>query len=283
MKPDTQPPPSGARTVFPPTALPPSPWAHAIHKPLFIAFLLGFAFEWVTLLLGPSTDWPGTEELFWALAAATTLVGLARRLPEQNVLMSAAIIAVIAFVIAVVGDRTAVPYGPRTYSEYLGGKIAGVPWPMPLIWIVVIISCRGVARLIMRPWRKTTYYGFWVIGLACLLAVWLDLGLEPFAARVKRFWFWQTSTDVLNWYSAPWANFLGWGVTAFGILGFATPWLINKQPVKQPTDFHGLVLWLLLNLYFATGNAVNGLWLAAGASLAGMVAATICALRGARW
>jgi putative membrane protein len=249
---------------------------------VFIAFLLGFTFNWVTLLLGLSTDWPRTEELFWTLAATTTLVGLARRLWEQNLLMSASIIAGIAFVVAVAADRTGVPYGPRTYSDYLGGKILGVPWPMPLIWIVVIIACRGVARLILRPWRKTMYYGFWVIGLACLLAVWLDLALEPFATRVRRYWFWQTSKDVLNWYSTPWVNFLGWGVTALGILGFATPWLINKQPVKQPTDFHGLALWLLLNFYFATGNALNGLGLAAGVSLAGMAAVTVCAVRGAR-
>ena len=275
--------PSGASTGSAPTALRPAAWAHAIHKPVFIGLLLGFTFNWVTLLLGLSTDWPRTEELFWTLAAATTLVGLARRLPEQNVLMSASIIAGIAFVVAVAADRTAIPYGPRTYSDYLGGKILGVPWPMPLIWMVVIITCRGVARLILRPWRKTMYYGFWVIGLACLLAVWLDLALEPFAARVKRYWFWQTSKDVLNWYSAPWVNFLGWGVAALGILGFATPWLINKQPVKQPTDFHGLALWLLLNFYFATGNALNGMWLAVAAGVVGAAGVTLFAVRGARW
>ena len=283
MKPETRLVPPGTEAILPPTALPPSPWANAIHKPVFLAFLLGLAFAWITLLLGLSDDWPWSDALLWMLAAAAALVGLARRLPGQNVLLSAALIAALSFTIAVVADRTAVPYGPRVYSARLGEKILGVPWPIPLIWIVILVTGRGVARLIMRPWRKTTYYGFWVIGLTGLLALLLDLGLDPFAARVKRYWLWQTSPDVLNWYSAPWVNFLGWLATALGILGFTTPWLINKQPVKQPVDYHPLVIWLLLNFYLATGSALHQMWPAAGLSLAGCTVATVFAVRGARW
>jgi uncharacterized membrane protein len=283
MKPETQPALPEAEAVLPPTALLPSPWAYAIHKPVFLAFLLGLAFAWITLLLGLSDDWPWSEALLWTLAAAAALVGLARRLPGQNVLFSATLIAALSFTIAVVADRTAVPYGPRAYSDRLGEKILGVPWPVPLMWIVVIVTGRGVARLIMRPWRKTTYYGFWVIGLTGLLAVWLDLGLDPFAVRVKHYWLWQTSPDVLNWYSAPWVNFLGWLATALGIHGFTTPWLINKQPVKQPVDYHPLVIWLLLNFYLATGNALHQMSPAAGLSLAGCAIATVYAVRGGRW
>jgi uncharacterized membrane protein len=283
MKPETQPVPPGTEISGPATALLPSPWAHVIHKPLFIAFLLCFAFGWTTLVLGASPDWPWIDPLLWTLAAAASMVGLSRRLPEQNVLMSAAIIAGLSLGIAVVGDRTAIPYGPRVYSDHLGGWILGVPWPVPLMWIAIMVTGRGVARLIMRPWRKTTYYGFWVIGLTCLLALWLDIGLEPFAARVKRYWLWQASPDVWHWHSAPWTNFLGWFVTAVSILGFTTPWLINKQPVKQPTDYHPLVVWLLLNFYFATGNALHQMGSAAGLSLAGCAIATVYAVRGARW
>src|SRR5260370_5034142 len=76
----------------------PSPWARRAHKPLFIAFLVCFAVAWVTLLLGVSfsEEWRWLEGLFWLLAAATSLLGLARRLPEQNVFMAARLIPAIS-------------------------------------------------------------------------------------------------------------------------------------------------------------------------------------------
>jgi uncharacterized membrane protein len=263
----------------------PSPWAHRTHKAVFIAFLVCFAVVWVTLLLrvSYSEERRWLEGLFWLLAAATSLIGLARRLPTQNLLMASALIAAISFTVEVVGEKTRVPFGPRAYTDALGWKILGVPWPMPLLWQVVVVNVRGVARLILRPWRKTTYYGFWVIGVACLLAVVFEAGLEPFATRMRHYWFWETHVSVLNWYSAPWVNFLGWCVAALGVLGFTTPWLINKQPVKQPTDYHPLVIWLLLNFYFATANGLEQLWFAVAFSLVVNLLVTAYAVRGARW
>src|SRR6266699_7277900 len=86
----------------------PSPWAHKTHKPLFIAFLVCFAVAWVTLLLGVSfsEEWRWLEGLFWLLAAATSLLGLARRLPEQNVFMAATLIAAISFTLEIIAVRT---------------------------------------------------------------------------------------------------------------------------------------------------------------------------------
>jgi len=263
----------------------PSPWAHSAHKPVFIAFLVCFAIAWTALLLGssPSEDWSWLNALFWLLAAATSLTGLARRLPEQNVFVAATLIVAVSFGIAITAEKTGVPFGPRAYTAALGEKILGVPWPIPLLWLAVAVNGRGVARLVMRPWRKTTYYGFWVIGLTCGLAVVLDAALEPFATRVRHYWFWKTHVNVPNWYSAPWVNFLGWFAAALGVLGFTTPWLINKQPVKQPTDYHPLVLWLLLNFYFTTGNALQQLWPAVAFSFVANAIVTIYAVRRARW
>jgi uncharacterized membrane protein len=256
------------------------------HKPVFILFLLVWLVNWVLLLLRielpREARW--IEALLPLFAAATTLLGLSRRLPLQNVIMAAFLIAGISSGITAVGALSGVPFGPVVYGESLGENLFGVvPWTLPLLWVVLIINGRGVARLMMRPWRKTNYYGFWVIGLTCLLAAVFDLGFEPFAVKVKGYWLWQTGSSVLSWYSAPWVNFLGWFVTALGILAFTIPWLINKQPIKQPIDYHPLAVWLLLNSWVATGNAGDQLWLAAGVALVGNGIAAFYAIRGARW
>lgn len=256
------------------------------HKPVFIVFLLVWAVNWVLLLLRVKLPAEGRwlEGLLPILAAATSLLALGRRLPFQNVLLAATVILGVSTAIVAVGSLSGVPFGPMVYSnEFAERLFAAVPWPMPLLWVALVINGRGVARLIMRPWRKTNFYGYWVIGLACLLAVLFDLGLEPFAVQVKGWWIWLSGKSVLSWYTAPWVNCLGWFITALALIIAAIPWLINKHPVKQPIDYHPLAVWLLLNLWVATGNAVEHLWLAVGVSLAGNTVAAIYAVRGARW
>jgi hypothetical protein len=61
------------------------------------------------------------------------------------------------------------------------------------------------------------------------------------------------------------------------------PWLINKQPVKQPIDYHPLVLWLMLVAWISLGNAMHHLWLAVAVSVAANTVFAVFAVRGARW
>ena len=217
-------------------------------------------------------------------AAATTLLALARRLPLQNVLTAGIWIAGLATGILAVGAVTATPFGPFVYTEALGERVFGVvPWPLPLLWVVLVINARGVARLVLRPWRKTNYYGFWVIGVACALVVLFSLGFEPFASRVKTYWLWESAGTVRGWYSAPWVCFLGWFLAALTILALSIPWLINKHPVKQPMDYQPLIVWGLLNLWPALGNAAHQLWPPVALAVLGNALAVTWAVRGARW
>jgi uncharacterized membrane protein len=254
-----------------------------LSKLIFILFLFIWAMNEAFLWLGIESDGHWAEGALLAGSALASLAILGRRLPLQNVAMSGVMIALVSSVATSMAVITGMPFGPITYSDAFGEKFFSVlPWTAPFIWIVVVVNGRGVARLVMRPWRKTNYYGFWVIGITCLLAVLLDLSLEPFAVRAK-FWLWQTPDWVLTWYAAPWVDFLGWFVTALAALSFAMPWLINKQPVKQPMDFHPLVLWLLLNAWLISGNARHQLWLAVAVALAGNAVVAWFTVRGARW
>jgi hypothetical protein len=72
-------------------------------------------------------------------------------------------------------------------------------------------------------------------------------------------------------------------MTVLLILAFATPTLINKKPVKQPPDYHPLIVWLLLNLLFVTGAFANRFWPAAVVVLLASTVVTVFAVRGARW
>ena len=261
--------------------------APKIHGVLFGLFLAQFILVWSRLwlpwpLLG-NARWP--DGLLVVLTTATVLASLACELPGQNVMLASIVIAFIAGAVHTLGALTAMPFGPYVYTDHIGQQLFyPLPWAVPMIWIALLLSSRGVARLMLRPCRKSPSYGFKLIGLTALLVVLLDVGLEPFATRVKHYWFWNPTKLKLDWYSTPGVNFMGWAITALLILAFATPALINKNPIQKPKpEYSPLAVWLLLNLLFGTGAAILHLWPAVGLISLSSVAVAVFALTGARW
>jgi uncharacterized membrane protein len=224
------------------------------------------------------------ETILILLATTTTLVSLSRQLPGQTVALAAIIVAIIGSFAHLLGVLVAIPFGQFTYTSQSGPQFFHtLPWAIPFIWIIVVLNSRGVARLMLRPWRKTRIYGFWLIGLTATLTLLFDLGLEPFATRVKHYWLWSPSKLAFDWYGAPVTNFIGWTVTAMLIMAFVTPTLTKKKPAKAPSDYTPLVIWFSLNALFIVAACANQLWLVAGFSAIVSVVVTIFTVRGARW
>jgi putative membrane protein len=244
-------------------------WSARVHWLLFGAFAVDYLLVWSGLWMRApwfgEARWP--DGLLIVFATGTTLAWLARQLPAQNVMLAAIIIGFLAGLVESIAPLTGVPFGPFTFTKNIGQELFHpLPWAMPLLWLVIVLNARGVGRLVLRPWRKGKNYGLWLIGITAVLVVLFDLGLEPYATRVKHYWLWGASKTRFTWYSAPWVNFVGWVVTTIIILAFATPSLINKSPAKQPSsvDHFPLMIWLMLNVLFATGALVNQLWPAFG-------------------
>jgi uncharacterized membrane protein len=117
------------------------------------------------------------------------------------------------------------------------------------------------------------------MGLTCALAVGFDLGFEPFAVVVRRYWTWTAVANGPAWYGVPWSNFPGRAAGTLLVLVVTTSWLINKSPVEQAPDDHPLAMWLFLNLFFAAQNAARGFWLASGFGLVISILLTIAEFR----
>ena len=275
-----------ATIAFAPAGKAPAGSSQFFHRIFLVLFLVAFAVVGLNtvnvLALASNSGW--MEALLVVTTAVTTLVSLARQLPAQNVLLASVIIAAIAGTVQAIGALSGIPFGPYLYTAAAGPKIFTVlPWFVPVVWIIVLLNARGVARLILRPWRKSRLYGFRLIGATAALALAFDFGLEPFATQANHYWLWQPTKLALLWHGTPPSNFLGWLVTALVILAFVTPVMINKSHKKFPSDYHPLIVWVLLNLLFATGAAAHQLWLAAGfIGLTGVVV-MVLAIRGARW
>lgn len=251
------------------------------HLPFFILFFLWYAVAFTMVVLQIQPPWRWTEGLLIVLGAISSIASLARFLPMQNALAAAGTVVLVSGFIITVGVRSGMPFGQFQYLSNTGPQLFDtLPVLIPLLWVVIVSNCRGVAQLIMRPWRMNSHYGFWVIGLTALLAVIVDLGLEPYAVKIQRYWIWRMPDGIPNWYSAPLVSFLGWFVATIAIFTFTLPWLINKSSVKQPVDVQPLIIWLLLNLYLLACNATHQFWPAVIAGGIGSLAAAIPAWRG---
>ncbi len=270
------------RKVFPEAIV-----ALCLHWLLTVVFAAVFVLVVVMLFkplkLPGNPGWP--ELLLLAAGVVCTITALAQRLPLQNVLLSVFIIAVLGGAVHALGAITGIPFGPFEFGDGIGPQVfKTLPWAVPLIWILAVLNARGVARLVLRPWRKINAYGFWLIGVTAGLTLLFDFALEPFASRVKHYWLWTPTKFPVTWEGVPVSNFLAWAAVSVLISVVIAPALINKQPGKRNTpDFHPFAIWLGAVLLFAAGCAQNGLLRAAVAD--GIMAAivTVLALRGGTW
>lgn len=246
---------------------------------LVAAFVVAFAELWVA----PDANWP--EALLLALAVVGAVIALARQLPLENVLLAAVVMALIGGGAHALNVVTDIPFGPFAFGSKMGAQLFHtLPWTVPLLWVAAILNSRGVARLVLRPWRKTRAYGFWLIGLTAVLTMLFAFALDPFAARVRHYWLWLPTKFPLTWLGAPLVNFFSWAGVTILILAFVTPALIKKQLSRRsPPDFHPLAVWLGGILLFGIASAMRGFWPAVMADAIIFAVAAAFSIRGALW
>jgi uncharacterized membrane protein len=226
-----------------------------------------------------------TEAILLLTTTLAVLSSLQRQLPLQNVLLAAGVIASVGAVAHGICTVASIPFGPLTFAS-AGPTIFGeLSWSIPFLWVVAVLSSRGTARLILRPWRKLKAYGFWWIGLTAILTALFDFALEPFATEVKHFWVWRETKFPFTWYGMPLTNPIGWVVTTVVILAFVTPALINKQPRSRNSspDYFPLIVWVLAMLLFGIGSATQNLWSPVVFCAGAAIITGGFAIGGARW
>ena len=257
-------------------------WQSRLRTALLLLFVLDGLLVWVRLYFGNAlfgeAAWP--DGLLLILATASTLVSLSGQLPAQNAILAAVAIGCAGAGADTLSAITGIPFGLIVYHPQAIGRMlfSCLPWPVPLIWVVILLNARGVARLILRRCRGKNGYGLWVLALTVVLALLFEASWEPYASVVKQYWSWKPTRIPSDWFGMPWSNLLGAAVTISLILLFVTPVLINKSPVKLPPLFDPVLIWELLSCLFLTGVTVQNLWGATCLIAAQMLAVAVCSL-----
>ena len=244
-------------------------WIRRILFGLFAAqCLLVWTRLWLTQRPFKSARWP--EGLLLVLAAATTVVTLAKELPWQNVLLASAIIIFVSVVTQGLTTLVGASFGSSMDPE--------AKWSGPLIWLVAILNARGVARLVIARWRTCRFYGSWLIGVTAVLVGFFGLGLRYLDAAAADLHLHRQAEEAgFRPETAPSLSLLWWTVAALPALVLATPSLTNKRPVEPPLPRQPLICWLLLNFLFASAAALQGRWAEAALVAVGNLVAVVLA------
>jgi uncharacterized membrane protein len=146
------------------------------------------AISWVIVLLGS------------AAAISHAWVGRGTR-TGLGVLV---LVAVVAVGFEALGLSTGFPYGSYTYSDVLGPTLFGVPFLVPLAWLMMAWPSWVLARRLVprsRPWR--------VLVAAYVFAAW-DVVLDPQLVQAG-FWRWAHPAPGLPGIdTVPLTNLGGW-------------------------------------------------------------------------
>ena len=170
-------------------------------------FLSWLDFGWITLAAAN----------VYASVASTVGLSTARRWA----------LVILGAVLAVAWTSTAMgfPLGHIRYGSVLGLKLGPIPVGLLFFWLSVVLGARE-AVLYFRPrWGQAP-----LAVTAGILALLMDVTLEPLAAKFRGFWFWAAATPgEPPIYSFPLTGSLAWGFLAGGLVF----WLREKDVVAS--------------------------------------------------
>lgn len=136
---------------------------------------------------------------------------------EKNYLVIALILAILCFLIEVIGVKTKAVFGYYDYTNMLGPRFLDVPLIIGLNWSVLILSCAAIVN-------KVYSNSFFKAAVGATLMVLFDILLEPIAFKYG-YWQWDIKEVPLQNYFAWWIISF---VLIFGVLKF-TKNLENKM------------------------------------------------------
>jgi len=168
----------------------------------------------------------------------------------------------ISLSMELLGTSTGFPFGPYSYTSFLGIKILNhVPYSIPLSWFYMgftsyILASVIVPRLLQRRLANANTkqppsaqvsrkVALWSLVLGTyFLTVW-DLALDPAMASNNlplHFWIWHQTGP---YFGMPISNLVGWSVTGLAFMGVSRIlWRTNLDPKR-------IIVWLPFGMYAA--------------------------------
>lgn len=189
----------------------------------------------------------------WMSSVIIILAGIATFLSELRTerVATAAVrlvgVAVPLFLVELIGSRTGYPFGRYEYTNELGLLVAGVPVAISVAWYCTVVNAWRIAERLVGGNRRSGVLARALLG--GLLALGLDVALEPVAGFVEGYWVWQSG-------SVPLQNYLSWFLlSAMAVCALSALPGGRRVPARSETAIFGTALFLYgfqFTLFLAT-------------------------------
>lgn len=175
--------------------------------PLALAVLLV-----LTAIAYPLTSGTGRDTVSWTIV----VVGAALSVVHAGISRGARVAFGLLLLVAAtsvtfesIGLSTGFPYGSYTYSDSLGPTLLGVPFLVPLAWLMMAWPSWVLAERLARPVRPGRRAAVRIPAAAGVFAGW-DVVLDPQMVQAG-YWTWEHPSPGLPGIgTVPLTNLAGW-------------------------------------------------------------------------
>jgi uncharacterized membrane protein len=238
----------------------------------------------LTAIAYPLTSGAGRDAVSWTivvLGAALSVVHAGLSRGARAGLGLALLVTVTAVAFESVGLATGFPYGRYTYGDALGPTLLGVPFLVPLAWLMIAWPSWVLADRLTRPVRSGRRAVFRVGVAAAVFAGW-DVVLDPQMVQAG-YWTWAHPAPGLPGIpTVPLTNLAGWLLAGAVVMTLLDRMVTRTSVADAPRIGDGAPLlaiaWMTLGGALAhagwlglTGSAAWGAGLAVPVLLALLV------------
>jgi putative membrane protein len=160
----------------------------------------------------PLTSGSGRDAVSWMIVVLGALLSVVHAGLSHGPRTGAGVlltVAVIAVAFEAVGLATGFPYGRYTYADTLGPTLLGVPFLVPLAWLMMAWPSWVLAARLARPVRPGRRRAVRIAIAAAVFAAW-DVVLDPQMVQAG-YWTWADPTPGLPGIdTVPLTNLAGW-------------------------------------------------------------------------
>lgn len=228
-------------------------------------------------LLPPFLEW--ANAVFLYLAGTLAVIYAVKTLGAFAGLTFSIIIMAFTMWAESLGVKYGWVFGAYHYEKDFGIQIFGVPLTIGFAWVMVIFT----SMAFVRSWLTQSFSikGLLTYSLiTSMLAVCMDLIIDPVAFVAKEYWVWEDSGP---YYGIPNQNFAGWFSVSFGIQFLLYLWMTAKQ-TKKDQLWTSRMKWLygMMIAMFVVTSLMSGLYLAIIITISGLAVTWIAAKAGRR-